>query len=423
MAPARETRRTARCNRCGASTVRGFVACLACCRIRGFEGAETHHPIASAAAAALNFQADLIHYRDVSGKTQTQIGELLSVDQTSVSRMMTAKRPKLPPPAIILRFAAMLHKPIERYGMSNDDFGSDDFGVHVISSARAARRSRVSGQLDEATNLINAGHVSLHIGSEDTHRLSILAAIELRLALALLQADRGQISTSLNHLDAAFTALGGRVSDARSAYIAAQLGNQLRMAGKYRGAAQYLSMSLTHKQDLHHIAATSPLLARVEGHLGNRRNFERSIVRAKNALEKVHGGSGIVSEYALAEFEVRGYLELGDLQQARRTLDSVSRASDLLATRHWRIIFAITQAELLARERDPAAVTELQAAATAAQTLGLPNQLERVKRVASLLVQPLKTDFLDYLDGLTALRNIPAWQESKTIKPPGTVPP
>jgi tetratricopeptide (TPR) repeat protein len=379
--------RALRCERCGA--VRSHLApdghCLACARFSDEVAPVPPTKLTSDHALALsepkvaraNLAHDLRTYLRDFGLTEAALGHKLRVSQPSVSRMVSGTYAVSGNTDVIRTFAELAGQDPERYGVAGSIIADLPY-ADAMRSIRAARALRSSGKpllgLHELRS-VDASFAHLERNSDR------LIKAEYRFARGLVLSDLlplHRLPEALRETRTALDLANTGTIDAPSAYITAQLGNQLRMFGKTRQAVQVLAKALAWREDAAHVASTAPLAARAYGDLGNPDAFKRAVQIGRRAFEDADMHTGLLNDYALTEIEVRGWMQLGQLDQARRALNALEQASDLVASPQWRIIFAVTTAELLLHEGDVAsAVGLLNQAVRAAAAVHLSRQIER----------------------------------------------
>jgi tetratricopeptide (TPR) repeat protein len=391
--------RVLRCERCGA--IRSHLApdghCLACARFTSDADPvatatlTTDHALALSdpKVAQANLADDVRTYLRRHDLTEGALGHKLRVSQASVSRMVSGTYAVSGNPEVIRTFANLAAQEPERYGVAGSII-ADLPHADALRSIRAARALRASGKPLLGLHELRAAEASL-AGLRRTADRLIKA--EYRFAHGLVLSDllpRRRLREALAETRTALDLLVDTgPADAPSAYITAQLGNQLRMFGQTKRAIEVLTKALAWRKDVAHVASTAPLAARAYGEFDKPDAFTRAIQLGRRAFEDADLHTGLLNVYALTEIEVRGWIQLGQLDQARRALKALSQASDLLASPQWRIIFAATTAELLLREGDIGGALELlNQVMRAAAAMHLTRQIERSLELLRTIAQP-----------------------------------
>lgn len=330
----------------------------------------------------------LRRYRQHNRLTQAELAQILHFDQSYVSRLERGTR-KLNDVTELRSIAKRLGIPADQLGVSSKKRSEDnELDLNdVLSSIRAARIRRTLGEPGVAYKQLERVSVPLENatqkkGSDEEFDL-VLAELHLARAWVLCELlPEKQLHLPVHHMMQAWQLVSSDKLDTPSAYILGTLGNHLRMNGQIETSLPVLQRALTYRDEPEEVVATANLLARASGENGQGEIFKESVLLAKKYLELCTESAVLVNDFSLTEIEARGLLRLGYTKQAMRVIDNRDGSSELLAIPQWRIIFAITKAEVLSKSgaHDDAAAL-LNDAARAAAKVGLPHQLHRAVEV------------------------------------------
>lgn len=313
---------------------------------------------------------------------------LLNWDQSYISRVEKGHR-RIRDTRELLRIASTLEIEPEQLGVSLTPQKGGRIGDprEILTSIRRARKLRTLGQPMQAhTELRNAANDLQIVSSAIPGDQSRLLQAELKLAQAWVLCEllpEEQLNQPAEYMMQAWKLVASSELDATSAYVLSTLGNHLRMAGRLEISVPILERALTYREEPEDTVGTAALLGRASGILRRTELFNQTIALARDTLEDCRESTALINDFSLCEIEARGLLQAGNVRRALKVITSKDGAGEMLANPQWRIIFAITQAEIMiASGATTDSLAVLDNATRAAAAIALPHQLQRIEKIA-----------------------------------------
>jgi transcriptional regulator with XRE-family HTH domain len=387
--------RATQCERCGGrrSAFAKDNLCLACTRFHRLPvvqlafGAPSLQP--RSVPPIIDIAEAMKRYRREHQLTQTQLAQRLRFDQGNISRIESRKK-KIVDVAELHRLAGLLDVPPEQLGVtSNKDerpIGLPD-PARTLTEIRRARHLRVAGHPLQAHHALDNVRATLPLVGEVASRSeAALVTSEWCLADAWALAEILPDQQLSRIVDLMMLACRNGVADdldAPSAYLLGTLGNHLRIAGQPVRGLNLLLQAAQFDTNPEEVVATAIQLARAAADARRYDEFTVAVRQAKNALERCTLFSGLINQYAVDEVEARGLFQAGQHRAALHIVEHRDRAAGFVANPQWRIIFATTQAQILASDGwHDDSVSLLHDAARAAAAVRLPHELQRILRIS-----------------------------------------
>ena len=386
-----------RCGQCGApGSPSGLAArCAACQRPAplaipgaGPAGAAAWLPAAERAGAGGDLGAILRGYRQASSLTQQQLADILGYDRTYISLIESGRR-TITDRGTLAHIARTLAIPPHMLGIA----GPDDadfaamlaFGTSVIRLAQIARQSgRAAEAVSELWPLITRLEARVAAGYAEQEAMSLLAQARMSLGVALghLLPDE-RLATAALWTGRALRIAWHLQDRPLLGLVLRMHGNELRKAGHPDAGIIRLRQALQVDDHPVRQGAGLVLLARAAAESGQADLFDATASQCVQAIEKAPEHDVLFSPFTVREVRLRGLLATGRTAQAADLAGRYPAGSGPPSP-HWRVIERITTAEVLARAGDErTAESMLTAAISAAETLRLPHQVQRVIRLVS----------------------------------------
>ena len=385
-----------RCDRCGAAVQHGHARCIACTAASGQALPHTAtptrttlwlwtSPAAKTAVATGNLATILRTYRLLSGVTQRALADALGYDVTYISALENERR-HITGVTDLRRIADHLGVPRHVLGITDphdtDYHAMLQFGESTLRLAVIARSAgKPADAINELWPLIVCLEARLTQGQAEHAVLDLLARARAQLGVFL-----GDLLPT-QHLATAARWTG------RALHIAAHLndrdlhaytlrvhGNELRKAGNDTAALARLQQAAALASDTERPAVLVQL-ARAAAETGHARLFDDTLGEAWRICQTVTT-TALFNPTVLSEVRLRGLMRTDRTREAIRHLEDETPEAHLVAPQ-WRIIERVTCGEvLLAAGRAHEAAGILIAAVNAAAAHRLPQQIQRILRVA-----------------------------------------
>jgi transcriptional regulator with XRE-family HTH domain len=326
-------------------------------------------------------------YRAAHGLSQAQLAVRLEITQTYVSRIESGKR-TVSDLATLKRFAGALRIAPSVLGLADsahDDPRDGELVVIAEQMVELARIARESGKSAEAIRALRPLHSTLAAQASssvaDKRLLRHLLGVEVVLGQSLgdvLPCDR--LDESVRLLRHANT-IAEHLNDPTAQHCTLRaLGNELRKIGKVAAAQRELELARSLAAPPAAQGWVLVALTRVYGGLLDAAQFREAVRDAKRLLNLRGGSSETFNPLTVAEAEVRGLLELGNLEKCE--IDALEKASTVGVAPQWTVISTLTLADVRFHQGSVAdGLGLLRAAIEAASRLKLPAQIERAIQI------------------------------------------
>jgi len=257
------------------------------------------------------------------------------------------------------------------------------FGTSVVRLADVARHS---GQAAEAVSelwpLITRLEARIFAGRAETAMMRLLAEARVSLGVALgdlLPEER--LATAARWTGRALR-IGWDLGDGELlALVLRRHGNELRKAGYAAAGIVRLKQSLQIDDQPARKGAGLVLLARAAAEAGQADLLDTIADQCVRVLRSAPGQEVLFNAFTVREVRLRGLIATGRTRRAIDLAESFT-ADDEPPTPQWRVIERITTADMLARAGDErVAASMLAAAASDAETLRRPHQVQRIIRL------------------------------------------
>jgi transcriptional regulator with XRE-family HTH domain len=327
-------------------------------------------------------------YRSARGLNQQQLGQMLGVDQSYVSRIETGSR--------IVRDVQVLEQIARRLGLSPGQVGlaaSTDadfdamcqFAESTIRLASVARRSgRPLDAVAELWPLV--ARLSARPDGYATDPDVVVLLAEASLALGVTLGD--VLPEERLHLSAQWTGhgleLARRLDHPLLCFQALNLhGNELRKGGDYPAAISLFTEAMNIPAAAVLRGDVLVLAARAYSEMGDARGFDASISSARLLLDSSEA-TPLFNPFSVTEIHVRGMLSTGrhDKALALATQMSPDGGSVGPTSPQWRIMNQITMGGvLLAAGGAQDGLSAIAEAIGTAEECSLPHQIQRAVRL------------------------------------------
>lgn len=344
-------------------------------------------PDASRALRTRELSQILRTYRRLHGLSQEQLGALLDYDKTYISMIETRRR-EISDVEALRRIARTLTIPTHSLGVTETDDTTFttmmQFASSVLSLADVARRSgHASAAVDELWPLVARLESRAAEGLIERDSLAVLARARLSLGLALGNLLPGKDMASAATWTGRAVLVTRHLDDPAFATEALTMhGNELRKAGRVAASISRLQDAVARSTDAAAAATACAMLARAAGEAGRVDLFDDTMNEFRKNLDRARGAGVLANEFIFREVLLRGLTRTNRASRAIALLRR-SKVSSAPATPQWTAIELITVAEVLlaARAREDAE-SALATGLRYAETARLPQQVQRVRRIA-----------------------------------------
>ncbi len=337
----------------------------------------------------------LAFYRELNQLPQEELGTLLGYSTSYISRVETGSR-TISDVGALRQIAERLGLPPHVLGITDDADGDHrtviQLGESVLRLADIARQAgQATAAVDELWPLVARLEARAADGHTEADVLRLLARARVGLGVALGHVLPEERLATAARWTGKGVAIARRLDDrALHAHALRHHGNELRKAGLHHVALERLARARDLSRTPDDRAAAVILLARAAGTAGATAVFDQAVTESRRLLETANT-TALFSEFTLHEVQLRGLAATGRERQAVDLLEHAP-APGLQTSPQWRIISAITAAQILLRRGDnSAAGRQMQAALDGAVLHRLPHQVQRVIRSSQAMPGVLET--------------------------------